>query len=85
MMSLKTNTKDKYDEVGIFATPLEYHAPKLPGLGDISWGKVVSALMDIGFKGSALIEVEDRTFEDTLQDRLDAIIISKNFMNQYIL
>lgn len=77
--------KDKYDEIGIFGVPLEYHAPKLPGLGDINWGNVVSALTDISFKGSALIEVEDRAFENTLQNRLNAIILSKNFMNQYIL
>ncbi|MHB8278281.1 MAG: sugar phosphate isomerase/epimerase family protein [Candidatus Humimicrobiaceae bacterium] len=76
--------KDKYDDVGIFATPLEYHAPKLPGLGDINWGKFVSALTDIGFKGSASIEIEDRAFEGTLNDRLNSIKISQNFMSQFI-
>ena len=77
--------QDRFDDVGILATPLEYHLPKLPGLGDVDWGKFVSALTDVGFKHSAFIEVEDRAFEDTLQDRLDSIIISRNYMNRFIL
>lgn len=28
------------------AVPLEYMIPKLPGLGDVDWGKYVSALTD---------------------------------------
>ena len=76
--------QDKYDEVGMFATPLEYHQPKLPGHGDIDWGKTTSALMDIRYKGCAVIEVEDRAFEDTLEDRLKSILLSRDFMRQYI-
>ncbi len=77
--------EDKFNEAGVFAAPLDYHSPKLPGLGDINWGRVVSALTDISYKGCAVIEVEDRAFEDTLQDRLYSIQLSKTFMNQYIL
>lgn len=77
--------RDKYDDVGIFAAPLEYHAPKLPGLGDIDWGKTVSALTDIKYKGCAVIEVEDRAFEDTLEDRLASIRLSARFIRQYII
>jgi sugar phosphate isomerase/epimerase len=77
--------QDKYNEVGIFEAPLEYHSPKLPGLGDVNWSDFISALMDINYKGCAVIEVEDKSFEETLQDRLDSIILSKNFLNQYII
>ncbi len=35
---------EKLDDVGIMATPLEFHTPKLPGLGDIDWGRFISAL-----------------------------------------
>ena len=38
-------------------------SPKLPGLGDVDWGKYVSALTDIGYKGYTCIEVEDKAFE----------------------
>ena len=77
--------KERYDDVGIFAAPLDYHAPKLPGLGDIDWGKTVSALMDIGYNGPMVMEIEDRAFENTFEDKLAAILLSKQFMNQYIL
>ena len=36
------------NDVGILATPLSFHSPKLPGLGDVDWGKFFSALTDIG-------------------------------------
>jgi sugar phosphate isomerase/epimerase len=60
---------EKLAEVGILATPLEYHSPKLPGLGDVNWGRFFSALTDIRYDGAACIEVEDRAFEDSLEAR----------------
>ncbi len=76
--------KDKYDRAGMMATPLEYHTPKLPGLGDIDWGKTMSALYDVRYPGPAVIEVEDRAFEDTLEDRLHSIELSRRYMKSYI-
>ena len=52
--------KHRLDEVGIMATPLEFHVPKLPGLGDIDWGQFFSVLSDVGYDGPVCIEVEDR-------------------------
>ena len=77
--------KDKYDQAGMFAPPLEYHKPKLPGLGDINWGNVVAALNDVGYNGGMIIEIEDRAYEDDLKARLDSILLARNFMNQFIL
>ena len=47
--------KDRLNDVGIMATPLEYISPKLPGLGDVNWSQYVSALTDIGYRGYAVI------------------------------
>ena len=33
--------KHRLDEVGIMANPLQYHTPKLPGLGDVDLGSVL--------------------------------------------
>ena len=76
--------QNKLNEVGILATPLEFHAPKLPGLGDVNWGKFVSALTDIGYQGSVCVEVEDRSFEDSLDSRKKSLILSKQYLNQYV-
>ncbi|MBU5342130.1 sugar phosphate isomerase/epimerase family protein [Caldifermentibacillus hisashii] len=75
--------KEKLDNVGIMATPLQYIAPKLPGLGDVDWGKYVSALTDIQYRSYAVIEVEDKSFEDSLDAKKDSILISKNYLSQY--
>jgi len=75
--------KDRLNDVGIMATPLEYISPKLPGLGDVNWGQYVSALTDIGYRGNAVIEVEDKAFEDSLKSKKDSINISKNYLSQF--
>jgi len=77
--------KDLLDEVGIFAAPLDYMLPKLPGLGDIDWGKFVSALTDVRYEGYICIEVEDKAFEDTLEQRLLSLRLSQRYISQFIL
>jgi sugar phosphate isomerase/epimerase len=76
--------KEKLDDAGIMAAPLQFHKPKLPGLGDIDWGKFISALSDAGYKGACVIEVEDKAFESSPEDIKKSIIISKRFMEQYM-
>ncbi len=76
--------KNRLDQVGILATPLEYHAPKLPGLGDVDWGRFFSALTDTGYSGAVSIEVEDRAYEGSLEDRKRALIQSKRFLDNYV-
>jgi sugar phosphate isomerase/epimerase len=76
--------RDRLDEVGIMATPLEYHTPKLPGLGDVRWGAFISALTDIGYNGPACIEVEDRSFEDSLESRKASLALSRRYMAQFL-
>jgi sugar phosphate isomerase/epimerase len=58
--------------------------PKLPGLGDIDWGKFVSALTDVGYRGYICVEVEDKAFEDTLERRYESLIQSQRYMSQFI-
>jgi len=74
----------RLDDVGILATPLEYHRPKLPGLGDVDWGKFISALTDIGYQGPVCVEVEDRAFEGDMESRRRALRISRAYLAQYI-
>jgi sugar phosphate isomerase/epimerase len=76
---------DKLSQIGTMATPLEYFSPKLPGLGDVNWGKFVSALTDIDYDGYACIEVEDKAFEGSLDDRKKSIVLSKRYMSQFVI
>ncbi len=77
--------EDKLNDVGIMAYPLEYMSPKLPGLGDVDWGKYVSALTDIGFDGCTCIEVEDKAFEDSKESILKSVSLSYRYMRQFVI
>lgn len=76
---------DKLNDCGIMAYPLNYMSPKLPGYGDVNWGKYVSALTDIGYDGYACIEVEDKAFESSREKILDSVRISKRYMDQFVI
>lgn len=77
--------KDKLADVGVMATPLQYMSPKLPGLGDVDWGKYVSALTDIGYNGFTCIEVEDKAFEKSLDDAKKAVILSARYLRNFVI
>lgn len=76
---------DKLNDVGIMAYPLEYMSPKLPGLGDVDWGKYISALTDIGYDSFVCVEVEDKAFEATKEKVLDSVRLSCHYLRQYII
>ncbi|MBD5463296.1 MAG: sugar phosphate isomerase/epimerase [Lachnospiraceae bacterium] len=77
--------RDKLADVGIMATPLEYMSPKLPGLGDVDWGSYVSALTDIGYEGCTCIEIEDKAFEGNLKRAKKAILLSRNYLRNFVI
>lgn len=77
--------RDRLDQVGIMAYPLEFMQPKIPGLGDVRWDRFVSALTDIGYDGFACIEVEDRAFEGTEEKVRNSLALSKRYMEQFVI
>lgn len=76
---------DKLQEVGIMGYPLDFMSPKIPGYGDVDWGKYVSALTDIGYDGYTCIEVEDKFFEGSQEKVLDSLKLSKRYMTQFVI
>jgi sugar phosphate isomerase/epimerase len=76
--------RHRLDDVGILATPLEYHTPKLPGLGCVHWGQFFSALTDAGYQGPVCVEVEDRAYEGPLEARRLSLQQSCNYLRNYI-
>jgi len=75
---------DRLADVGVMANPLQYMTPKLPGLGDVDWGKYVSALTDIGYDGYSVIEVEDKAYEDSLDSAKRAVIQSAKYLRNFV-
>lgn len=76
--------KEKLDDVGIMAAPNDFHSPKLPGMGDINWGRFFSALNDIRYDGPVCVEIEDRAFEGLLEKRKESLELSRRYLFQYI-
>jgi len=74
----------RLNRVGILANPLQFHQPKLPGLGDVEWGTFFSALTDIGYKGPACVEVEDRAYEGSLKNRILSLKQSRSYLRRYL-
>jgi sugar phosphate isomerase/epimerase len=71
-----TVDREKLNQVGILAYPLEFHTPKLPGRGDVNWAAFLEALKSAGYDGAACVEVEEREFEVTLERRKEALSLS---------
>lgn len=77
--------RNKLNEHGILAAPLSFMAPKLPGLGDVNWSRFVSALTDIGYDSYTCIEVEDRAFEGSKEKIEQSLLLSKRYMEQFVI
>ncbi len=75
---------EKLNQFGILAHPNEYHTPKLPGMGDVDWGKFFSHLTDQQYNGAVCVEVEDRAFEGQLYQRKASLVQSANYLRQFI-
>lgn len=76
--------RHQLDDVGIMAYPLQFHTPKLPGLGDVEWGRFFSELTSTGYDGPVCVEVEDRAYEGSLDDRKLSLRQSARFLRQYV-
>jgi sugar phosphate isomerase/epimerase len=75
--------QDRLNEVGRFAFPKEWHTPRIPGLGNIDWGKFMAAIYGIGYSGPVCVEVEDDTFGKTLEGRKKALEVSYKVLAPY--
>jgi sugar phosphate isomerase/epimerase len=73
--------RDRLYQVGIMG--FGWHVAKLPGLGDVDWPALFAALTDVGYRGPVCIEVEDRAYEGSLEDRKRALRQSKRYLEQF--
>lgn len=76
--------RERLNDVGVLAVPSAYHTPKLPGLGDVRWGPFFAALTDTGYNGPVCVEVEDRAYERSLDDRKRSLRQSAAFLRQFV-
>lgn len=75
--------RDRINDVGILAHPLEWHQPRIPGYGEMNWAHFMSALMETTYRGPVCIEVEDDTFGKTLEGRQRAVNVARNVLQPF--
>lgn len=75
--------RDRIDDVGVFATPLEWHQPRIPGYGEMDWGQFMGALTQTSYRGPVCIEVEDDTFGPALEGRQRALKVARNVLKPF--
>ena len=71
-------------EVGRFDFPNRWHQPRVPGFGDIDWGRFVGELRRVGYDGPVCIEVEDDTFGKTLSGRMRALRVARDVLRPFV-
>lgn len=76
--------RDGLYENGIMSVGMGWQIPRMPGLGDVSWGDVFSALYREGYDGSMIIEHEDRNFEATEELVKKGFLIARDILRPYI-
>jgi sugar phosphate isomerase/epimerase len=77
-------SRERLDDVGVFAHPLEWHQPRIPGFGEIDWGRFLAAVMETSYRGPVCIEVEDDTFGRTLEGRQRALQVAGNVLRPFL-
>ena len=75
--------RDRLNDTGVFAHPLEWHQPRIPGFGEMDWEKFLGALMETTYRGPVCIEVEDDTFGKTLVGRKAALCVAGNVLRPF--
>lgn len=75
--------RDACDDWGTLGLPKHFHQPRIPGFGELDWGRFMGALMASGYDGPVCIEVEDETFGKSLAGRKRAIEVARNVLAPY--
>ncbi len=68
---------------GIMGLPSLRHKPRIPGFGELDWGRFIGTLMEVGYDGPVCIEVEDDSFGKSLEGRQNAIRVARNVLKPF--
>ena len=69
---------------GVLSQGMGWQVPRLPGRGDVDWGKFISALTAVGYDYVVSIEHEDREFEGDEELVKRGFYLSRDVLKPYI-
>ncbi len=75
--------RDGLYERGTLSAGIGWQVPRLPGLGDVDWAEIFSALYRAGYDGDVIIEHEDRGFEKTDELVKRGFLIARDVLRPY--
>lgn len=58
---------------------------RLPGLGQVDWGRFINTLYEIGYDGPISIEHEDPVWEGSLEKVQRGLIFSQKYLSQFVI
>jgi sugar phosphate isomerase/epimerase len=68
---------------GVTSLGMGWQIPRLPGLGDVDWGKFIAALTAVGYDYVVSIEHEDRAFEGDEELVKRGFYLSRDVLKPY--
>ncbi len=71
-------------ENGTISLGMGWQIPRLPGLGEVNWGRFLSTLYRFGYDYVVSIEHEDRKFEGTEELVKRGFLISRDVLKPYL-
>jgi sugar phosphate isomerase/epimerase len=71
-------------ERGILSLGMGWQIPRMPGLGDVDWGVIFSALYRAGYDGPIVIEHEDRRFEGSDELIKRGFLLARDVLRPYV-
>ncbi len=75
----------RLQDIGSLELPMGRATAKLPGMGDVNWGKWIGTLADADYNGAVCVEVEDEAFTETLEGRQRSLRISRNVLQPIVI
>src|SRR5215218_9677066 len=69
---------------GVLGCGFRWEIPRLPGLGEVRWNRLIAALYASGYDGVISIEHEDRAFEGTEELVKRGFYLSRDVLAPYI-
>lgn len=82
--------EDRLKYYGVFNSQLNaghgqgYWRFRMPGLGQVEWGKLIGILRDIGYDGVISIEHEDPLYEDSEEKINEGLVIGRLHLEKFI-
>lgn len=76
--------RDGLYRYGAASQGMGWQVPRLPGLGEVDWGRFIGQLYRVGYDGVVSVEHEDRAFERTQKLVERGFLIARDCLRPYL-